>query len=205
VLRRLRVRGWATSGAMVALLLVTMAIGSTPLSRAARPTDPATDSREVTPGGRATPSLLSPGLDPRSTREPDRRVPGATGDDRPRAANATAAKPGGNDGVSGAAAGGGGLGTTERPRAEATISRGPSDANANGAAADTAAGGASSASPGVGAVRSGLAGVTPAARVPAWQTPAWRGAREAAGLAVERGDVPDAYRSVVRDYFDPAR
>jgi hypothetical protein len=40
------------------------------------------------------------------------------------------------------------------------------------------------------------------ARIPPWRSASWRADRDAALRAVESGRVPDAYRDLVREYFD---
>lgn len=68
---------------------------------------------------------------------------------------------------------------------------------------NTAGGGGSAATEGGTGTASGTAGGTTAARhVPVWSGQGWPAAQDAAREAIRVGRVPDAYRPLVRDYFE---
>jgi len=68
---------------------------------------------------------------------------------------------------------------------------------------NTAGGGGSAATEGGTGTASGTTGGTTAARhVPVWSGQGWPAAQDAAREAIRAGRVPDAYRPLVRDYFE---
>jgi hypothetical protein len=223
-LHRLGPRGWGGIGVAVALAVALHSLGPDSGQSAARASSspqPRTWQEMEAERGRA-------GNDARSVAALDLRRPrGDAGtDDDPtktdhpdpsaqRGGDSTASKPGADDPANTAqsADGAGGAGSAKSnvknaggPAADPTA--GGSAKTATGAADTSTGGGGATADTPPGGNASANGGTTAAGGAksrrpaPVWQSSDWGGDQAAAREAVRSGKVPDAYRDLVREYFE---
>jgi hypothetical protein len=220
VLHRLGARGWGGIGLAVALVLGVNLLAPDAARSAQRlaGTDPAASWLDTDPDADAASSAAP------TPRAPDRRraqVGGGADDPDPARGGATDAAPtataGGtpveaaDNGSSGGGADGVGGGASQSPPTSpapvpgvAASGQGPVDPIHG-----TASGGGGRAGSESAGRPSGTAGGTSGGNgggqrrpAPVWQSEGWASDREAAGAAIRDGRIPDAYRDLVRSYFE---
>jgi hypothetical protein len=212
IVNRIGARGWGGI-ALAAAMVLTVAL-VTAGDREAHATGEQVASASA-PAMRSWLDAQSPrGGGMASTNEPDyRRVnQGPGGDDEQRLGSASPDRQGaaaiekGNAGEATAAQAGTGTGSAQSGRAGdpgkgIEVSPGGNDSKTGAGAASS--GGTGTAKSGANAASSGAAGAgTDVRPAPVWTSPTWSDDRAAALRAVEGGAVPDAYRGLVRDYFE---
>jgi hypothetical protein len=222
LLNRLGARGWGGIGLAAALALTLAALSSAPgelRAGIARGGAATTGPRERMPdpserfaGGTRPPTAYTPTPSPGEDRRFDPSDPGVArrrtngGDE---SGNASAAANSRSNSASENGRGGGAGKAPDRgarqPAAEPDAPLPGSNPRERGDGVKGSGGGSTSrpssetdASPGSAA--SGAA--DSAQRPPAWQSPSWPTDAQRAQDAIDAGRVPDAYRDLVRDYFD---
>jgi hypothetical protein len=219
ILHRLHARAWGGI-ALAAVGVVSVAAfttqppraraasdgsASTPLQAFARPFP-----RDASPRPAAAPAERPSPEGSSRARQPD---PAASASDDPASAESpderSSASPGnrsatGDNGTAGGSARARTTKANESPPGPGARPHSPASPSAEGAVAGGSGAGASAAPTGVaGAPIAGTAGngaATPA--VPPWRTTQWPTDVRRAHDAINAGEVPDAYRDLVRDYFD---
>jgi hypothetical protein len=216
VLHRLGVRGWGGIGLAGALVVGVSLFGGDPNRAAAArsATGPRSWQEIEAMQERGNAARTSASADYRRAR------PGLGGDDddpssststtADAASGAAAASEAAKNGAGGAQEGSGagagqsasraGGGNTAKP-----IAGGDANANSGNAGATSAGGGGTaSVNSANGSGRSGSSAGANAARkaAPVWRGDGWPADQEAARVAIQSGRVPDAYREMVRDYFE---
>ena len=213
VLKRIGARGWGGIGLALALVAGLSLMGGAEKNRSeARAAGPRTwQEIEAARQEQEQNSARSRGsLDLRRIK------PGAGSDDQDplnsavpdsQRATGSAAEKGANDGAGGAqegtGAGAGKSASKENTAAAVPPKAGGSPDQTNGTT--TGGGGGRAADGGAsdgggGGASAGAASSRKAA--PVWQSQSWASDREAARTAIVTGRVPDAYRDLVRDYFE---
>ena len=219
LLNRFGARAWGGIGLATALVLTLAALSSQPTNvratpeRAGNPAISPVAPRQ--PESQRAHSAVVGTARPISRARPDGSTESGSRDqtgppaapvqtaDKANPSSAAQSSAGGDEGL------GGGAGRARQPQ-PSTPAPTASDAASPDAATGQPVGGSGRASAALPSSRTSAdaGGTTSAAspgpsdRVPPWQSESWPSDRRAAADAVDAGRVPDAYRDLVRDYFD---
>ncbi len=212
ILNRLGARSWGGIGLAMALVGAMAMLGHDPARSQASvaATGPKSwiDIEDQQGANKGNETRIAAGVDMRRVR------PGTGGDDNDPLKSGTAAADQGTEtatggqstqatGGSAQAGTGAGGGKTDATGSGGGTTPAAGGGTTGGASTKTAGGGtgaATSGSTGDGGNTAGSTGIRHPA--PPWRTSGWSEDRAAARLAVRVGQVPDAYRDMVRDYFE---
>jgi hypothetical protein len=219
ILHRLHARAWGGIAlAAVGVVSVAALTSQTPGARAAPDGSASTPlqalarafPRDTTPRPAAAPAER---LSPHGTPRGQQTDPATSATDDPASAESSdersTASPGnrsatGDNGTAGGSARARTTKANESPAVPSAAPRSPASPSSEGAVAGGSGAGASAAPKGpAGAAIAGTAGsAAGTSLVPPWRTSQWPADVRRAHDALNTGRVPDAYRDLVRDYFD---
>jgi hypothetical protein len=210
ILQRFGARAWGGIGLAAAMVISLSLLSSAPdrsiagvddFNRARPPVH-----RQDVPAFRSSPLLASGGEEQRSVQERSPGNPPSTGgaDTRSAAVPIAGGRSEGGDVSSGD---GIGRGASQADQAMARRDRplhAPSRPQPDGSGSLPAGGSGASAGPAPAGdpAPAGTSSAIPHRVAPPWNSPTWSADRQAARRAVDLGAVPDAYRDLVRGYFE---
>jgi hypothetical protein len=199
VLSRFGVRAWGGIGLAWATVIVLGLLAGNGATSRAREQVPTTEGALASKPGEIGSSSAGH-LAAAEKGADDNRGPGAAGVEQPAAGRGDAA---GSKTDSASAGGGGGHAETNSGRISPTESHAATAAGTRSPTGQSA-GGSGTGEAGIGTgTTGGLSGSGLDRSTAPWQSDHWPADRAAALQSVRDGRVPDAYRDLVRDYFEP--